>query len=530
MLRKLLVLLLSPVGAAALASTTVAQSAPQRPGSPSLVVLIAVDQMRGDYLARYADQWTGGFRRFYREGLVFDHALQDHASTETAPGHSTMLSGREPAHTGIVLNSRGIQDPAAPVLDTVDPVGASPRRFQGTTLYDWMLAQDRGAQVLSVSRKDRAAILPIGRARGTVLWFAGGRFTTSRYYADTLPTWVRDFNARGGVARLAGTTWNLLLPDSAYAEPDSQIFENGGRDFTFPHRLPGTADSIVRRLSAYPWMDSLTLALAIEGVRQQRLGLRGRPDLLSISLSTTDAIGHAFGPDSREIHDQLLRVDLWLGQFLDSLATLVPRDRTVLVLTGDHGIQALPEYAVLVRHQRAGRLSLNGFVSALEAQLETRFQADFALSTDNGWVTADTDALRSRGMDVDSLAAALAADVQRVPGVDRVYTPATLAAAPDTDRTAHLWRRTIPASYGWLICASTRPGYEWSSGALSDEHGGTNAEDTDVPIVFLGSGIPARHVAHTARTVDIAPTLARLLRVRPTEPLDGVVLPEVVGP
>jgi hypothetical protein len=341
---------------------------------------------------------------------------------------------------------------------------------------------------------------------------------------------VRDFNARGGVARLAGSTWNLLRPESAYSEPDSMLFENGGRDFTFPHRLPGTADSVARRLSAYPWMDSLTLALALEGVRQQRLGLRGRPDLLSISLSTTDAVGHAFGPDSREIHDQLLRVDLWLGRFLDSLAVLVPRERTVFVLTGDHGIQSLPEYAVMVRHEPAGRISINGYASALEAQLEARFHTEFAVSTDNGWVIADVDALRARGVDVDSLAAALAAEVRRVPGVDRVYTPATLAAAPDTDRAAHLWRRAIPASYGWLICVSARPGYEWSNGGLSDEHGGTSAEDTDVPIVFLGAGIPARHVARTVRTVDIAPTLARLLRVSPTEPLDGVVLSEVVGP
>jgi hypothetical protein len=530
MASRLLHALGAPFGLALLAGVAAAQNAPVRASPPTLVVLITVDQMRGDYLGRYADQWVGGFRRFNRDGMVFDHALQAHASTETAPGHATLLSGREPAHTGIVLNSRGIQDPTAPVLGIADPVGASPRRFQGTTLYDWMLARDSGAQVLSVSRKDRAAILPIGRARGTVLWFAGGRFTTSRYYADTLPTWVRDFNARGAASRLAGTTWALLRPESAYAEPDSMSFENGGRDVVFPHPLPGTADSVARHLAAYPWMDSLTLALALEGVRQRGLGRRARPDLLSISLSTTDAIGHAFGPDSREMHDQLLRVDLWLGQFLDSLAVLVPRDRTVFVLTGDHGIQSYPEYTVMVRHRRAGRISIDGHVSALEARLEARFHLPFALAADNGWVTADVDALRARGVDVDSLAAALAAEVRHVPGVAEVYTATTLAAAPDSERAAHLWRRAIPAGYGWLICASAVPGYEWSSGGSDDEHGGTSAEDTDVPLAFLGAHIAARHVARPVRVVDIAPTLARLLLVHPTEPLDGVVLPEVIGP
>ena len=522
-------LLCLPAGLTLFGGPAAGQGPPQRPDAPALVVLIAVDQMRGDYLGRYAGQWIGGFRRFYGEGTVFEHGRQEHAATETAPGHSTMLSGREPVHNGIVLNNRGIQDPTSPVLATSDSVGASPRRFRGSALYDWMLAQDPEAQVLSVSRKDRAAILMVGRARGTVLWFAGGQFTTSRYYADSVPSWVRAFNARGGVARLAGTTWDLLRPDSAYAEPDSMPFENGGQDFVFPHRLPAV-DVIARRIAAYPWMDSLTLSLALEGVGQLHLGRRSHPDLLAISLSTTDAVGHAFGPDSREIHDQLLRVDLWLGQFLDSLAQLVPRSRTILVLTGDHGISSMPEYAVLVRHEKAGRISLAGIASALEARLEARYLTAFDVTFDNGLVTGDVEALRARGMNVDSLSTALAADVQHVPGVATVFTPAALATAPDSVPAAHLWRRLLPAGFGWLICASTRPGYIWSNGALGAEHGAGNPEDVEVPIAFLGAGIRAQHVARPVRSVDIAPTLARLLMVRPTEPVDGAVLPEVLSP
>ena len=158
---------------------------------PSLVVVVVVDQLRADYLGHWGDQWRGGLARFWSHGTVFEHGRQDHASTETAPGHSTILSGRHPTHTGIVLNARGVPDASSPVLGIIDTVGASPRRFRGTTLYDWMLARDPGARVLSVSRKDRGAILPVGRARGDVYWYAGGQFTTSKYYADTLPTWVR---------------------------------------------------------------------------------------------------------------------------------------------------------------------------------------------------------------------------------------------------------------------------------------------------------------------------------------------------
>ena len=492
---------------------------------PRLVVLVAVDQMRGDYLDRYAAQWTGGFKRFRETGTFFPHGRQDHASTETAPGHSTMLSGREPGHTGIILNNRGVQDPTSPALGVPDPQGSSPRRFQGTTLYDWLLARDPGTRVLSVSRKDRGAIFPVGRGRGNVYWWLGGKFTTSRYYSDTLPRWVSDFDARLGLDRIAGSTWNLLLPESAYAEPDSMAFENAGSDFTFPHQLPG-ADVIATRITSYPVMDSLTLALALTGVEHMGLGRRANPDLLVVSLSTTDAVGHAFGPDSREIHDQLLHVDRWLGQFFDSLSKLVPGG-VVAVLTGDHGIVSLPEYQVLVRHQRAGRVGMGSFPGDVERDLEAKYHVSFDLSFDNGLLSADVDALRARGVDIDSLCNALARRIGENPNVAQVFTPRTLAQAPDTG-TAGLWRRLLPAGHGWLAAASVRPGYVWSNGALGGEHGSGNAEDIEVPIAFFGVGVAVRRVDRPARTVDIAPTLAALLGVTPSEKLDGEILPEVL--
>src|SRR5262252_526217 len=198
---------------------------------PALVVLIAVDQMRGDYLDRFSTQLTGGLARFRNDAAFFPHAWQDHSNTETAPGHATMLSGREPVHTEIISNNRGVPDPTAPLIGVAGG-GASPRRVNGTTLYDWLLVRDSSARVLSVSRKDRGAILPIGRAKGDVYWFAGGRFTTSRYYADTLPTWVTKFDEAIPYDRLAGMPWKLLMPESAYPEPDSVWAENNGTDFT----------------------------------------------------------------------------------------------------------------------------------------------------------------------------------------------------------------------------------------------------------------------------------------------------------
>jgi arylsulfatase A-like enzyme len=482
---------------------------PPRP-AVSLVVLVTVDQLRPDYLTRYARQLTGGLHMLLEAGTFFDHGRQNHAITETAPGHSTLLSGREPAHTGIVDNEEGVGDASVPLLDGAGGSGASPRRFQGTTLSDWLRASDHETRVFSVSRKDRGAILPVGRARASVFWWSEGRFTTSRYYGDTLPAWVRAFNARHAAARLAGMRWDLFLPAAAYPERDDAAYENGGKDIVFPHRLPGPSD-IARRLQNYPWMDSLTLSFALEGARVLELGRHRTPDLLLVSLSTTDAVGHGYGPDSREIHDQVLRLDRWLGWFLDSLASRVPRAKTIVVLTSDHGVQSFPE------RTGKGRVWWGDLVGK-----GGRFSS--------GLLSADTSAVAAAGLRVDSVARALATVAARRAGVARVFTPATLQAAPPTDSAATLWRNSIPGGHGWLIAGVLEPGFVWSTpDAGQAEHGSTAPEDITVPIAFAGPGIPHAVVHRSVRTVDIAPTLAALLGVKPDMPLDGVPLPEIVG-
>jgi predicted AlkP superfamily pyrophosphatase or phosphodiesterase/DNA-binding beta-propeller fold protein YncE len=493
----------------------------------SLVVFVAIDQMRPDYFERWRSQFTGGLGRIRSQSAFFPRGLENHANTETAPGHSTMLSGREPTHTGIVSNDRGVPDPSSPLIGASGP-GASPRRFIGTTLFDWMLVKDPRSRVLSVSRKDRGAILPVGRANGSVFWYADGGFTTSRYYADTLPQWVDEFNARHGADALAASKWELLRPEADYSEPDSMPYEHGGSDFTFPHAFPATAKEVRAQLSSYPWMDSLTLAFALDGVRALSLGKGDATDLLSISLSTTDAVGHAYGPDSREMHDHMLHLDQWLGVFLDSLATFVPADRIVLALTSDHGVTSFPEYLTSVKHVTAGRISLDDVARATSTDLEARYSADFGVEFGNGLLSADTSALRARGLDVDSIARAIALRLQGRSGIRRVYTPRTLASAKPGDIDALRWRNAIPPDVAWLVCVVASPNFVWSSGKLSAEHGTLNDLDVGVPIAFMGARIPARTFNRAARTVDIAPTLAAYLGVRPTERLDGVVLSEVV--
>ncbi len=510
-------------GACAPAAVT-AQAAPAT--RPALVVLITVDQLRPDYFDRYAGQFTGGFKRLHDQSAFYSRGEQDHAITETAPGHATLLSGRSPASTNVVTNELGVSDSAAPLIQVPGP-GASPNRFRGTTLVDWMLAGDPNTRVLSLSRKDRGAILPIGRAKLPVYWYMWGIFTTSRWYADTLPIWLRAWNGRQGAMKLADHTWDLLLSPDAYAEPDSQPWERGGSGYLFPKRLSADSQRVVFEAMATPWLDSLNLDVALEGTRA--LGLGRRPagaDLLAISLSTTDAIGHAYGPDSRELHDLLLRVDRWLGWFMDSLATLVPRERTLYVLTSDHGVTSFPQYSAW-RGRMGGHARADSAVIPAARALQAAFGRTFGLDFNNGLLYGDVPGLREAGVDVDSLAASLASALARTTGVTRIYTPRWLARADSTDLDAMRWRRTIPPDFPWLAAASLAPGYIWSFSIGATTHGTTNRDDVLVPIAFMGAGIaPGKHQTRV-RTVDIAPTLAALLGVKALEPVEGRVLPEV---
>src|SRR3954465_9398308 len=311
--------------------------------TPKLVLFITIDQMRPDYFTRFESQLTGGLGRLYRGGAFFTNAFQDHAITETAPGHSETMSGRFSVHNGIQSNSAGVNDTTVTLINA-SGLGASPTRFRGTTLTDWLTAKDPRTRVLSVSRKDRGAILPIGRSKQPVFWSASnGKFPTSTYYGSSLPEWVQAFNARRLPASYAGRAWNVLLPESAYQERDSVPIESGGIGFTFPHLESASSDSAPRFLADFPWMDEVTLQFALAGLDALQLGRGPQTDVLAISLSTTDAVGHRYGPDSREMHDQILRLDRSLGAFFDSLFKVRNQNDVVIALTADHGMQPYPE-------------------------------------------------------------------------------------------------------------------------------------------------------------------------------------------
>jgi predicted AlkP superfamily pyrophosphatase or phosphodiesterase len=502
---------------------------------PTLVVHITVDQLRGDYVERFYPQLTGGLKRLWDGGAVFTNAHQDHGTTETAPGHASTLSGRFPSHTGIVRNNAGVSDDEYPVLGSTG-WGASPRRFRGTVLADWMRARDPRTRVLSISRKDRSAILPAGRAKGQqVLWYAsdsGGMFTTSRWYGDTIPAWVRRFNARKPAQQYAGRAWTPLLPASAYPEPDSVIYESNAVDYVFPHVLAADPARAAADLPAFPWMDDLTAAAALEGLQALELGRGPQADLLAVSFSTTDAVGHRFGPDSRELHDMVLRLDRVLGAFIDSVYKLRDSSRVVFSLTADHGVAPIPQVHFKGNDPARGRVDPFPVLVTHLRRLVARGVPQEALDFESGMLLFDPAALRAARVNADSLARALAADLRRVPGIMRVDLARELAGkAAKGDKIARRWLHSIPDDLPVALVVTQEPYYYWTNLAAWDgnsanpaTHGSPHDYDTHVPVIFYGPPFRPGKVAEYARVVDIAPTLARVLGVAPAESLDGAVL------
>jgi predicted AlkP superfamily pyrophosphatase or phosphodiesterase len=498
---------------------------------PRLVVVITVDQLRPDYLDRYRPQLKGGFAMLLKQGASFADAYQDHAVTETAPGHSTILSGRWPAHTGIISNAAGVLDSTAPLIGVRGP-GASPARFRGTEFFDWLTAAEPGARALSVSRKDRGAILPIGRAKESVYWYQSGFFTTSRYYADSLPAWVRIFNGRRVPFRAAGTSWDLLLPARDYPEPDSVPYENGGAGFTFPHRLPADSGQAAGAFAGVPTMDSLTLAFALEGVRALQLGARGATDLLAVSLSTTDAVGHAFGPDSREIHDQVVRLDRYLGWFLQQLFVRYGKENVLVVLTADHGVTPFAERSRALGRSGAVRVIPDSMIASVNAALDQRVGGGDWLQFETGMLLVPARArLVAQGVNADSVVADVATRLRALAGVARVDRAADLARGDTTDPVMRRWVHQVPPDAGVELVVTLKPYSTWSYPNLPIAmHGQPSDLDAHVPIILWGSGIRRGTYGGRVSTVDIAPTLARLLDLTPAEPLDGHVLTAALAP
>lgn len=499
--------------------------------SPSLVVLLVVDQLREDMLERYDSLFTGGLRRLLDDGRVFTRATHDHAETSTAPGHATLATGVYPSRHGLVANDwfelaggewhsvYSVADPDAPILGFPGMPGRSPANFLRGGLADWVVAQSPEARVVSVSRKDRAAIGLAARAAGQVYWMSptAGQFVTSTYYRSDYPRWVRDFN-RSVMPRIyADTVWENLTPPRYWSltRPDTAAYELDGIHTFFPHRAsdlvdvsdPGAANTW--RYDYTPLPDLAVAAFAETAVDELDLGQRGVIDYLGVSLSQTDLVGHKYGPFSREQLDNLLRLDRVIGEFLDTLDEAVGPGNWVLAFSSDHGILEIPE-SLVERGISAERLSRD----------------------DAGALRSAVQAATGQGLAGEAVADDVSKAVAALPFVAGAYT-STEMERPDArpDSFAVLFDHSyvegralsLPARYGVEFRYQPNT-IAWGSDPAT--HGSPYYYDRWVPVIFLGQSVQAGVSAEPVSTVDVAPTLARLAGVAAPDDLDGKVLIE----
>jgi predicted AlkP superfamily pyrophosphatase or phosphodiesterase len=296
-----------------------------------LILVISVDQLRYDYLTRFGPLFRSGFQSLLKDGAVYSNANYRHANTETGPGHSVILSGRHGSHSGIIANGwydsflkkwvNVIDDPLQ------KPVGgkgrsASPANFIGFTVGDVLKSKFPDTRVVGVSLKDRSAILMAGKLGDAAYWYerSEGNFITSTYYMKQPPAWLEAWNSRRFPDQYFGKKWTRLLPDiqtyEKFAGPDAVDGEWDWKDTVFPHKIRGTAHdpSFYEDFLRTPFADEMCLNVALEAMKAHQIGEHSSPDILAISFSATDYIGHTYGPDSQESMDQILRLDQLLGK------------------------------------------------------------------------------------------------------------------------------------------------------------------------------------------------------------------------
>ena len=534
--------------------TAAAYAAPAPP--PKLVVLIVVDQMRGDYVARYGFQWTGGLRRLVDGGAWFRRAAYPYLTTVTCVGHATVSTGALPRTHGIVGNSWFDRESGRSVTCTADPKrtnvsyaapvggGESPWRLQTATLSDELRAQmPVPARVVTMSIKERTAIMLAGDRADAVTWFnpAAGGFVTSSAYTSAPVPFVAAFAKANPVTADFGKSWTRSLPENQYLYADAGVGEKPAAYWSaeFPHALKAKGDTpdgqFFEAWESSPFSDDYLGRLAIASVDALKLGQGSGTDFLGISFSALDLVGHDFGPASHEVQDTLVRLDRTLGALLAHLDRTVGAGNYVVAFTADHGAAPIPEQASAAAID-AGRLDSATVRQAAQKALEAAFRpGEYPVRSQYSDLILPPDVVEKLRRDPRATDDVLRA-IRAVPGVGAAFLAEQLdshAAAGDRDARAALLSYypgrsgdliVMPKSYWFFVTAdgSPQPGSATS-------HGTMYGYDQQVPVILYGAGIKPGEYARPVTPADIAPTLAYLCGVTLAH-ADGEVLSEALAP
>ena len=520
-----------------------------------LAVIIAVDQLGQDLIDRYGHLFgEGGIKKMMVGGAWFSDCNYSHAATQTGPGHSIIGSGCNPAKTGIVANSWKLPDGddwmycvGSTNSKEVDNSGvtetpaSSPENLQVNSLGDYLRSVTNGeAKVVSMSLKDRAAILMGGHVANEVTWWRNntGDFVTSTYYADSLPKWCSEYNTQRYVDEFFHRTWDRLLPLDAYriCDDDTASYETGNKGNltnTLPKIIGESSETpdnnFYSALGNSPFGNDILIELAKRAIKQEKLGRDTIPDILWISLSSNDRCGHLFGPQSHEILDLTARTDRQVADLLRYLDETIGLESCVVALTGDHGVCMAPE-SKLNKDKVGGRLDFQQMRIDLHRELKQRFL--FQLDENEWivpglgipWLYLDDKTIARKHLNPDSLLPAIIEIIEGMDGIERVLDTRsleTISRIDDDNLRSRIQQNFWPGASGQLYMHVK---FGWTGNSICVNHGTCHGYDTHVPLIFFGAPFKQGRYVEGVDPTDLVPTIAKALNLPPLENVDGEVL------
>jgi hypothetical protein len=482
--------------------------------APKLVVAIVVDQFRYDYLTRFGSEYHAGLERLLTHGAVFTNARYEHYPTVTAVGHSAFMTGATPSMSGIVGNEwydratgktvASISDDTVKMLGATGE-GASPKRLLVSTVGDELKIARAGSKVIGISLKDRSAILPAGHMADGAYWFdpRAGSFVSSTFYFADLPEWVKAANADRPADGFRGAHWlNHMLPSD---------------------------NSVYAALEGSPFGNELVETFAEQAVRAEKLGQRDATDILAVSFSANDYVGHAYGPDSPEVHEMSLETDRIFGKLFSFLDSTVGLSHVLVVMTADHGVAPVPEVNE-ARRMPGGRVPQGPIRKAIEEALTSHFgEGSWILNGPDIALYFNQDLIRERKLDPAEVERVAAEAARRVPHVFRAYAGELMASGVAMDD--QVGRRVaagfyLPRSPDLYVLLEP---YWLYGGGRGTTHGTTFGYDAHVPVIFMGNGFRAGRYNASATVYDVAPTLATYLDIETPSGSVGRCLAEAMN-
>ncbi len=499
---------------------------------PKLVIGIVVDQMKMEYLYRFSEDFSSnGFNRLMNNGYTFHNLHYNFVPTYTAPGHASIYTGTTPSTHGIVGNDwfnkatgKNVyctDDASVKTLgDGTEKEGAmSPKNLLSTTITDELrMATNFKGKVIGMSIKDRGAILPAGHFANWAFWYSKtGAFISSSFYGTALPNWVTEFNSEKKYLNYINKGWNLLKPLSSYNESLSDDNPYEGRlDKANAPVFPYDLSKIYKEkgadiLRTTPFGNDILVELAIKAIEKEELGKDDNTDFLTVSFSSTDYVGHTFGPRSIELQDTYLRLDQTLEKFLTYLDKTIGKDNYLLFLTADHAGAENPNYLKDNKYN-VKNVPSKDIVESMKKYSTETFGVDLILDYSNFNVFFNKDILKQKGLELNKVKQSFVSFLMTQEQVKRVYTEEEiLASSGDDYLLSCIAKGYDPKQNGELVILD-KTGYMQYQ-ATGTTHGSANSYDTHVPLLFYGWHISKGELHSKKYITQIAPTLSQMLKI-----------------